>query len=214
MLDVMKQRHSVRQYKDVPIEQKVKEKLNAFINQVNLESGISFQIFFDEPTCFDSILAHYGKFSCVKNYIVIVGRKENQEKAGYFGEKIVLECQRLGLNTCWVALTHGKTNAKVLRGQKVLCLIAFGYGENQGVSHKSKKIEELAKWDQEQDWFFKGMEAVCLAPTAINQQKFFFELKNGDVYAHSLPAFYSKLDLGIVKYHFETISKHKIKAKD
>ncbi len=213
MFDLMKQRHSVRQYKDVPIELDVKEKLSLFVDSVNQESGISFQIFFDEPACFDSILAHYGKFSCVKNYIVIVGRKEDQEKAGYFGEKIVLECQRLGLNTCWVALTHGKTKAKISAGQKVLCLIALGYGENQGLAHKSKRIEQLAKWDTKQEWFINGMEAVCLAPTAINQQKFFFELKNGAVYAHSLPAFYSKIDLGIAKYHFETISKHKIKTK-
>lgn len=33
--------------------------------------------------------------------------KDDQEKAGYYGEKIVLKCQELGLNTCWVAITHG-----------------------------------------------------------------------------------------------------------
>ena len=46
-------------------------------------------------------MAHYGKFENVKNYIAIVGNKNDQEKAGYYGEKIVLKCPELGLNTCW-----------------------------------------------------------------------------------------------------------------
>ncbi|MFR4516202.1 MAG: nitroreductase family protein [Dorea sp.] len=41
-------------------------------------------------------MAHYGKFENVKNYIAIVGNKNNQEKAGYYGEKIVLKCPELG----------------------------------------------------------------------------------------------------------------------
>ena len=45
-------------------------------------------------------MAHYGKFENVKNYIAIVGNKNDQEKAGYYGEKIVLKCPELGLNTC------------------------------------------------------------------------------------------------------------------
>ena len=47
------------------------------------------------------------------------------------------------------------------------------------------------------------MEAVLLAPTAINQQKFMITLENGKVAAKSTGGFYSKVDLGIVKYHFE-----------
>ena len=55
------------------------------------------------------------------------------------------------------------------------------------------------------------MEAVCLAPTAVNQQKFLFELKNGNVTAKNLGGFYSKIDLGIVKYHFEAVTGHEVK---
>ena len=56
---------------------------------------------------------YYGKFKNVKNYIAIVGSKNDQEKAGYYGEKIVLKCQEFGLNTCWVAMTHGKSKAEI-----------------------------------------------------------------------------------------------------
>lgn len=211
MLDLMKERHSVRQYSDKKIDGDVKTKLDTYVASINEESGLSMQIFYNELNCFNSMLAHYGKFSNVKNYIAIVGKKEEQEKAGYYGEKLVLKCQELGLNTCWVALTHGKVNVQTKPQQKLLILIALGYGTNTGVAHKSKPIKELCKEDAYPEWFMKGMEAVSLAPTAMNQQKFLFEMKNGQVYAKALRGFYSKIDLGIVKYHFETITGHKVR---
>ena len=211
MLDLMKERHSVRQYSDKKIDGDVKTKLDTYVASINEESGLSMQIFYNEPNCFNSMLAHYGKFSNVKNYIAIVGKKEEQEKSGYYGEKLVLKCQELGLNTCWVALTHGKVNVQTKPQQKLLILIALGYGTNTGVAHKSKPIKELCKEDAYPEWFMKGMEAVSLAPTAMNQQKFLFEMKNSQVYAKALMGFYSKIDLGIVKYHFETITGHKVR---
>lgn len=211
MLDLMKERHSVRQYSDKKIDGDVKTKLDTYVASINEESGLSMQIFYNEPNCFNSMLAHYGKFSNVKNYIAIVGKKEEQEKSGYYGEKLVLKCQELGLNTCWVALTHGKVNVQTKPQQKLLILIALGYGTNTGVAHKSKPIKELCKEDAYPEWFMKGMEAVSLAPTAMNQQKFLFEMKNGQVYAKALRGFYSKIDLGIVKYHFEAVTVHKVR---
>lgn len=210
ILEIMKNRHSVRQYKEQPIEASKRELINDWIEEVNKESGLSIQVLYDEPKCFGSFMARYGKFVNVKNYIAIVGDKDEQEKAGYFGEKIVLKCQELGLNTCWVAMTHGKSKAEIKRGQKLLILISLGYGETQGVPHKSKSIEDLGKADQSAEWFDRGMEAVSLAPTAVNQQKFLFELKNGKVTAKNLGGFYSKIDLGIVKYHFEAVTGHEV----
>ena len=56
------------------------------------------------------------------------------------------------------------------------------------------------------DWFRRGMEAALLAPTAVNQQKFEFELVDD----HTVTARtrftligYGQMDLGIAKYHFE-----------
>ena len=108
IMEIMKQRHSVRQYKDQAIEPEKKKEINACIKEINAKSGLDIQIFYNEPKCFDSFMAHYGKFSNVKNYIAIVGKKEDQEKAGYYGEKLVLKCQELGLNTCWVGSTFKK----------------------------------------------------------------------------------------------------------
>ena len=211
MKEAMSARHSVRQYKDKALEPEVISALQAEIDACNREGGLHIQLVANEPKAFDGFMAHYGKFENVKNYIAIVGNKNDQEKAGYYGEKIVLKCQELGLNTCWVAMTHGKSKAEIKRGQKLLIIISLGYGETQGVPHKGKSIAELGKADQSTEWFDRGMEAVSLAPTAVNQQKFLFELKNEKVTAKNLGGFYSKIDLGIAKYHFEAVTGHEVK---
>lgn len=211
ILEIMKNRHSVRQYRDQAIEETKRAELNSYIEDINKESNMSIQIFYDEEKCFDSFMAHYGKFVNVKNYIAIVGSKNEQEKAGYYGEKIVLKCQEMGLNTCWVAMTHGKSQAEIKKGQKQLILISLGYGENQGVEHKSKPLDKLGRADRDTEWFRLGLEAASLAPTAMNQQKFYFELNNNIVTAKSLGGFYSRIDLGIVKYHFEAVTGYEVK---
>lgn len=214
ILEIMKVRHSVRQYSTKKIEKEKKEILTALINKCNKDSGLNIQIIFDEPKCFDSMMAHYGKFSGVENYIALVGRKGTglEEKAGYYGEKIVLKAQELGLNTCWVAMTHGKSTAKIQKGEKLACIIALGYGVTQGETHKNKPKEQLCNFSPDMpDWFSKGMEAALLAPTAMNQQKFYITFENGEVSAKAGKGFYVNMDLGIVKYHFEAVTGHKVK---
>ncbi|MDO4490934.1 MAG: nitroreductase family protein [Lachnospiraceae bacterium] len=211
LLEVMRGRHSVRKYLNRPIEQEKRETIDSFVESVCNESGLSIQVFYDEPDCFRSFFTHYGFFSNVRNYIAIVGNDEDQEKAGYFGEKVVIRCQELGLNTCWVGITHGKSKAVIGEGQKLLIIISLGYGKNQGTPHRNKPLEKLCRADEQCQWFQTGMDAVLLAPTAFNQQKYFFELKQGVVTTKALKGPYSKMDLGIVKYHFEAVTGHKVK---
>lgn len=213
ILECMKQRHSVRQYVDKPIEQDKRTVLDELTKQINKEGELHIQILYDEPKCFQSFMAHYGKFSGVNNYIALVGRRSPalDEKMGYYGEKLVLKAQELGLNTCWVAMTHGKSSAKVCKGEKQVCLIALGYGVTQGVAHRNKPVAEVCNYRSDMpEWFLAGVEAALLAPTAMNQQKFYLELlPDGKVKATCGSGFYTKLDLGIVKYHFEMITKKK-----
>lgn len=214
ILEIMKQRHSVRQYTEQSIEQEKRVILNDLVEKINHEAGLHIQMVYDDPKCFDSFMAHYGNFKGVRNYIALIGKKSPKldETLGYYGEMLVLEAQKLGLNTCWVALTHGKSKAVVNNGEKLVCLISIGYGTTQGVEHKNKTLQELCNYSEQMpNWFFEGMNAALLAPTAMNQQKFYFELQsNGNVKASCGRGFYTKLDLGIVEYHFEVISGKKI----
>ena len=88
--------------------------------------------------------------------------------------------------------------------EKLSVVIAVGYGKTNGVAHKSKPAESVSNISADSpDWFRKGVEAALLAPTAMNQQKFTLTYANGRVSAKAGSGFYTKVDLGIVKYHFE-----------
>lgn len=209
LLEAIKNRHSVRQYSDKAVDEETRALLSRFVDGCNRESGLHMQLVFDEPKAFGGRMASYGNFSGVRNYIAVVGRKDSDldEKCGYYGEKIVLYAATLGLDTCWVGLTYKNTGAaEVGSGEKLRLVIALGYGTGEYKSHKIKTREEVMKTGAEvPEWFVRGVDAALLAPTAMNQQKFKFILHNGNkVEAKAGIGFYSKVDLGIVKYHFET----------
>ena len=209
IIELMKERHSVRQYTDKKIEKEKREVLNALIAKINQKAGLHIQIIYDEPKCFNSMMAHYGKFDGVNNYIALVREKSKPDEAlGYYGEQIVLKAQELGLNTCWVAMTHGKSKAQIDKGEKLVCLISLGYGKTAGAAYKSKKLSEVCNYKKDMpEWFLSGMEAALLAPTAMNRQKFYFELlPDNSIKITCGKGLYTKLDLGIVKYHFEMVS--------
>ncbi|MGN1399276.1 MAG: nitroreductase family protein [Erysipelotrichaceae bacterium] len=208
LLEAIQQRHSVRQYKDKPLEADIIAALQKEIACCNQKSGLHIQLVTDEPKAFDSFMGHYGKFSKVNNYIALVGNNDGslEEKCGYCGQHLVLKAQQLGLNTCWVALTYSKikTAFTIDKKEKLCAVIALGYGQTAGVAHKSKTVEQVAEiTDNTPEWFINGVKAALLAPTAMNQQKFFFTLKDDEVSVKAGNGFYTKVDLGIVKYHFE-----------
>lgn len=207
IMEIMRSRHSVRQYLDRPIPAELRARLDACAEALNREGGLHMQILYDEPECFNARLAHYGRFENAKNYIALVGRKgpDLEERCGFYGEKLVLEAQALGLNTCWVALTRGKSRAVVGEGEKEVIVIALGYGKTQGSARKSRSAAEVGGVaDDSPEWYRRGVEAALLAPTAVNQQKFRFERQGDRVSARAgLIGTCLKIDLGIVKCHFE-----------
>lgn len=208
LIEAVNARHSVRQYEDRALSPEAVSALQAEIKECNEKSGLHIQLITNEPKAFDSFMARYGKFSGVTNYIAMVGKKgpRLEETCGYYGERLVLLAQQLGLNTCWVAMTYAKikTAFSVKQGEKLCIVVSLGYGKTQGVPHKSKSFDQVAKADgQMPEWFKKGVKAALLAPTAMNQQKFQFALHGNQVSVKPGMGFYTKIDLGIVKYHFE-----------
>lgn len=208
IMTAIKERHAVRSYTDTRLSKNVIKELEDEAALCNKESGLNIQLVTDEPNAFDSFAAHYGKFENVKNYVALIGKKDGrlQEKIGYYGERIALKAQTLGLNTCWVAMTFSKRKSRcsVGKDEKLVCVLSLGYGKTQGSAHKSKPAKELSKYVGEApEWFKKGVDGAMLAPTAINQQRFFISGKENKVSVRSRGGFYSNVDLGIVKYHFE-----------
>ena len=91
-------------------------------------------------------------------------------------------------------------------------VIAIGYGETQGNSRRSKSIQDVVISKGELPaWFCNGVDAALKAPTAVNQQKFAFGMKNGEPAVKVKGSgVHTKVDLGIVAYHFEVGSGRKI----
>lgn len=204
--EAIKARHAVRSFTDRKIDVDTRNALSVIIDDCNRESGLNIQLICDEPEAFDGMMAHYGNFKNCRNYLAISGKTGCEEAVGYYGEKVILQAQMLGLNSCWVAMSYSKSKVKCVigSGEKLQIVIALGYGETQGIPHKSKPIESLCRTDKTMpDWFRDGMDSAMLAPTAVNQQKFCFILQDGKVSAKAGMGFYTKIDLGIAKYHFE-----------
>ncbi len=215
ILEAIDARHSVRAYKDQPVDGETRRQLDAFVDKCNQESGLHIFIRYDDPDGFDSRLAHYGSFRNVRNYIVLAGKKAEDFDylCGYYGEKIVLFAQQLGLNTCWTALTFNKKKVRELipEGETLCMVIALGYGETQGVSRKSKSAQDVVDAPSDLPWFVKGIDAALKAPTAVNQQKFQFSLKDGEPFIRVKGlGTQTRVDLGIVACHFEAASGHKV----
>ncbi len=144
LTEAMKGRHSVRQYTDQPLDEAVISALQKKeIDACNQESGLHIQLVTNEPKAFDGFMAHYGKFSGVTDYIAMIGKKGPtlDETCGYYGERLVLLAQTLGLNSCWVAMTYSKirTAFEVRSGEKLCIVIAIGYGLGPRELHTNQK---------------------------------------------------------------------------
>ena len=211
MMDVIRSRHSVRRFDNRALEKETADLLNQEIELCNKESGFHFQLITDEPEAFQAGKPSYGKFQGCRNYLTIIGPSGREEDAGYYGERIVLKAKELGVDSCWVALTYkkGKAQGVIGPGEKHYMVVALGYGLNDGIAHSGKSIEEVSDYKQgDPEWYRNGLEAAILAPTAMNQQKFRFE-RNGDKVKAKVAGLgvHTRVDLGIVKCHFELGSK-------
>ena len=214
--EAIQARHSVRAYKEQPLSAADAQALEEKIAQLNREGQLHIQLIRNEPKAFLGPFARYGKFRGVRNYVVMIGQQADDldDRIGYYGEQLVLFAQTIGLNTCWVGLSYTKIPGTYVldEGEKIVCYIAIGYGETQGVSHKIKRIGQVSNVSESTpDWFSHGVEAALLAPTAVNQQKFSFEFlpaEDGQLpRVRAKKGFsligYTHMDLGIAKYHFE-----------
>lgn len=203
----IEERHSVRSFSDRALDGNMKAAVDALCSEASKDSGLLYKLVTDDDSVFGSFFVSYGLFHGVRNYIIVAGGEDaDGEKAGYYGERLVLEAVGLGLSTCWVAGTYSRKNASshIPSDMDIIAVIAIGYAAKEGKSHKSKAPEKVSSSTEPvPEWFKEGVRLALLAPTAMNQQKFFIVNDNGTVSIEAKAGRYTILDLGIVKYHFE-----------
>lgn len=213
-LEAIRQRHSVRAYLDRKIEQEKIEALGALIREANGAGNLHLQLIADAGKTFHRLLNRAMGLGSAPGVIACVGTDDDtlEERIGYYGERIVLAAQAMGLNTCWAGtFSRGNLAAEIGAGERLVLVIAIGYGAVQGKVRKSKTPEQVSSAPAETpEWFDLGVELALLAPTAMNQQRFRIALaEDGSVRITDRGGVLSGVDLGIVKYHFEVGAKAK-----
>ncbi len=207
--EAMSARHKVSKYKDEPLSAEVVRQLNDRIKEQNQTYGLNMQLVTDSKDAMPGVIAALMSKG-VSNYIILAGpdSPDVDEKLGYSSADLMLYAQTLGLNTWWIGGMYSKKNAKKNSNAgdsaKIIGVVAVGYGENQGVPHKSKAASEISSYDgTAPDWFTAGVNAVLLAPTAMNKQAFTIKGSGNTVSMSCDNGGFSGADLGIGKYHFE-----------
>ncbi|MBR5896884.1 MAG: nitroreductase [Lachnospiraceae bacterium] len=208
-------RHSVRKYRSVRIADSLVAQLQAKIDELNAEGNLHLQFVEDAGKTYGSLIYRATGLVSAPSVIACAGpdTPDLEEKIGYYGEKLVLFAQTLGLNTCWTGnfkkSALGETQAN---GERLVIAIAIGYGVDQGKERKSKTYEQVTETaGTAPEWFKEGVKAALLAPTAINQQKFLIKLNADESVSFAdRGGVFSKVDLGIVKCHFEIGSSRQV----
>ncbi len=206
--EAIRQRHTVRKFSDKPIPEEIVALLNERVQEDNGAHRLAISL----VTGNSDALAGWARVLIskgVNNYFILAGADapDLDERLGYCGADLMLYAQTLGLNTWWIGgMVSKKGVDKNLADAslKVNGIIVVGYGLTQGVPHKSKAASEISRYDgPEPQWYTDGVEALLLAPTALNRQAYQVSGRDGKVSLQCTNGSFAGIDLGIGKYHFE-----------
>ena len=114
-LEALYVRHSVRSYLDKAIEPEKIRKLQELIDLCNAEGRLHLQFLADAGGTFNRLLNRMAGLGSAPSVIACIGQDDGtlEDRVGYYGERIVLLAQQLGLNTCWA----GTFNAKNVKAE-------------------------------------------------------------------------------------------------
>lgn len=221
--EAIERRVSCRAYQDRRLDEDTLEKLSAYVEELNRNSGLHFQLITAAPGAQAVRLASMMFSGPVYTCAVLPGGDDplSAEKVGYYGHSLVLYATRLGLGTCWVAGTYDKKSvrAQLVPGEKIWDVIPIGYAAEKtparqrmiraSIRKQDRPLEQFVESDlpfgQLPLWLRKAAEAVRMGPSAVNQQPVNIVYRERRVFArlwksgHSLE--YN--DLGIAKRQFE-----------
>lgn len=225
IIEAMEKRISCRAFTNQPIEQETIDALSAEIACINEESGLHFQLFGprEDGTAIDMSPQMFA--GNPPWYAALVGKKGpiEEEKLGYYGERLVLLAVSMGLSTCWVASTydHDTVRAEVSEGEQLHDVIPLGYAPAKmplkqrtiraGIRKRSKGRDDLFRGPypvaSAPEWVQACIESVWRGPSAINEQPVVFvqDAPDSPIRAElsRVKSGMEYTDLGIAKYHFE-----------
>lgn len=224
-LDAIPVRHSRRSYTGDPVARADLDALDALAARWTPWSGARAVLVREAPqSMFAGIVGAYGGISHAPSALAFIGAGEGRaEEVGYTGEGLVLEAASRGLDTCWVAglfSAHQTAGLVGLQpGERVYAVAALGHARDAvtvkerllfaaGRSKHRRPLEETAPGSEAwPTWARAAVEAVRVAPSAMNRQPWRFALAEDRLVLRlagiDTPRTSKHLDGGIAMLHAE-----------
>ena len=209
MNEIISKRKSIRKYDQAPLDSAVIEKLQAQIDALKpLYPDIRFSVDITNKT--------RGPFNVKAPHYLLFRSEEKDcayENIGFIGQQMDLFLQSSGIGSCW--LGAAKPDLKETAALPHMISMAFGnpaeslYRELS--EFKRKPLSEISKGSDTR------LEAARLAPSAVNQQNWYFIAEAGKIHCYRkkskslLNALYEKMhsiDMGIAIYHIALESEN------
>ena len=228
IIGAIEKRISCRAFAERLVEQDKFDALAAEIEYANEQAGLHFQLYGprEDGAAIDMSAKMFA--SNPPCYAALVGPKDPlvEEKLGYYGERLVLAAEMMGLSTCWVASTYERSTTRVEldEGEVLHDVIPIGYAPEKmplkqrtiraGIRSRSKNLEDLYRGPtslaQAPEWVQACVDAVWKAPSAINEQPVVFVQDAADAPVRAqlvrVKSGMEYTDLGIAKYHFDVVA--------
>ena len=221
--EAVEKRISCRAYAAQPLDEATLQKLCSYVEELRQASGMPFQLC-TAPAGKAAVKLSGTMFSgTVSVCAALVGGDDplSAEKVGYYGQDLVLYATRLGLGTCWVAGTFDRASVAVTigDGEKLWDVIPIGYAAQKipakqkliraSIRARDRALEAFVESDVPfsslPEWVQRGVTAVRLGPSAVNQQPVNIVYQGGQVSARLWKKANDLVynDLGIAKRQFE-----------
>jgi nitroreductase len=158
---ILKDRRSVRQYIDKPIEKRILEEIVDCARLAPSARGIQHWVFLvvmeEENLSKLSEIVNWGSFiKDASACVVVCGKrdvKRRVEDCCLAAENIMLAAKSLGIGSCYVAalgkeIDKARDLLNIPEDFEIICFISLGYFENNPEPHDKKKLEEVIRWEK------------------------------------------------------------------
>ncbi len=230
ILEVIKNRHSVRTYSNDPIDASILEKIQTYIDEVTNPFNKKIHIKLLKPD--DYHKERLGTYGVIKNpSYFLAAYCENKpfalEALGYTFEKVILYCTSLNLGTVWLGGTFNKgkfAKAVDLQDGYILPIVSpVGYvGTRRSpigflIGNNNNKRESFSSLFHKDDFYTPltkrdagiygdALEAVRLAPSSVNCQPWRAVLNDDGIHFYnSKNKDMNKIDMGIALCHLDSV---------
>lgn len=237
--EIIKERHSVRNYENTELPKDINGKLKAYIDEINNSTGPlggNVRISLIEKSYGDKEIK-LGTYGVIKgaNYYLAAACKKGKyalEDLGFLFEKVVLYCTSLGLGTVWIGGTFNKNNfsdAIELKEDEILpivspvgiqggkkSLLGSLFSKSNGGNRKVfsevffNNDFDTSLGYEDAGKYKEVLEMVRIAPSAVNKQPWRIVKEGNNFHFYSAgKSDMSRIDMGISMCHFYLSSKEK-----